>query len=127
MSALKNHANTASREVAFDNAVDVMIDQGGGWRFGAPAHGHSPRHRGPMIAADDRTIAVQRLLDDLCGELGLCLPSRARARLLQSPPMNPDELTDAVFAAAGLDPRLFSHLRGQVHARVQSGLSLAGF
>jgi hypothetical protein len=74
-------------------------------------------------AADDRTVAVQRLLDELCVELGFCLRSRERTQLLQSPPTDPDEFTDAVFAAEGMDPRLFPQLRSQVMVRVQSGLS----
>ena len=56
---------------------------------------------------------------------GFCLPEREQARLVQSPPADPDEFSDAVFAAEGLDPRLFPQLRGQVRARVQSGLSPA--
>jgi hypothetical protein len=124
MNALTGYANTASREVAFDNAVDVMIDQGRGWRFGL-ADGRAGRHYGRTGEAEDRTIAVQRLLDGLCDELGFCIPPRERARLLQSPPTDPDEFTDAVFAAQGLDPRLLPHLRSQVNALVQNGLSPA--
>ncbi len=114
--------NTAAREVAFDNSVDVIIDQSRGWRFGWP-DGRARRSRGGVHAADDRTVAVQRLLDELCVELGFCLPSRARASLLQSPPTDPDEFTNAVFAAEGMDPHLFPHLRSEVSIRVQSGLS----
>ncbi len=122
MSALTGLANTAAREVAFDNSVDVIIDQSRGWEFGLP-DGRARRHRGGLRAGDDRTVAVQRLLDELCAELGFCLPSRARAQLLQSPPTDPDEFTNAVFAAEGMDPRLFPHLRSELAIRVQSGLS----
>jgi len=115
-------ANTAARDVAFDNSVDVIIDQSRGWRFGLP-DGRARRHHGRVHAADDRTVAVQRLLDELCVELGFSLPSRTRNQLLQWQPTDPDEFTDAIFAAQGLDPRLFPHLRSQVSARVQSGLS----
>ena len=124
MSALTGYANTFSREAAFDHAVDVMIDQGPGWRFGLP-NGRAGRHHARTGAADDRTIALQRLLDELCDELGFCLSPRARARLLQTPPTDPDEFTDAVFAAQGLDPGAFLHLRRQANAIVQNGLSIA--
>jgi len=124
MSALTGYANTFSREAAFDHAVDVVIDQGRGWRFGLP-EGRAGRHHAPTGAADDRTIAVQRLFDELCDELGFCLSRRERAGLLQSPPRDPDEFTDALFAAQGLDPRLFANLRSQVSALVQNGLSLS--
>ena len=124
MSALTGYANTSSREAAFDHAVDVMIDQGRGWRFGLPEC-NAGRHHARRGAADDRTIAVHRLFDELCDELGFCLSRQSRARLLQTPPTDPDEFTDAVFAAQGLDPRLFLHLRSQVNAIVQNGLSPA--
>jgi hypothetical protein len=106
MSALTGYANTSSREAAFDHAVDVMIDQGPGWRFGLP-NGRAGRHHARTGAADDRTIALQR------------------ARLLQTPPTDPDEFTDAVFAAQGMDPGAFLHLRRQANAIVQNGLSIA--
>ena len=120
--AVASQTNTAAREVAFDNSVDVIIDQSRGWRFGLP-DGRASRHRSRVRAADDRTVAVQRLLDELCVELGFCLPSREQARLLQSPPTDPDEFTNAVFAAEGMDPHLFPDLRSEVCIRVQSGLS----
>jgi hypothetical protein len=120
--AVASQANAAAREVAFDNSVDVIIDQSRGWRFGLP-DGRARRHRSRVRAADDRTVAVQRLLDELCVELGFCLPSREQARLLQSPPTDPDEFTNAVFAAEGMDPHLFPDLRSEVSIRVQSGLS----
>ena len=120
--AVASQTNTAAREVAFDNSVDVIIDQSHGWRFGLP-DGRASRHRSRVRAADDRTVAVQRLLDELCVELGFCLPSREQARLLQSPPTDPDEFTNAVFAAEGMDPHLFPDLRSEVCIRVQSGLS----
>jgi hypothetical protein len=113
-------ANTAAREVAFDAAVDVMIVQSRGWRFG-PSHGRAGRHHGRVRTGDDRTVAVQRLLDELCAELGFCLSPRAQTRLLRSAPTDPDEFTEAVFAAEGLDSHLFPHLRHQVISLVQSG------
>ena len=64
---------------------------------------------------------VQRLLDGLCDELGFCISPRARARLLRSAPTDPDEFTEAVFGAEGMDSRLFPHLRNQVNSLVQSG------
>jgi hypothetical protein len=65
-----------------------------------------------------REIAVQQLLDELCVELGLCLPLDEQRRLRESPPVDVDGFTDAVFAAEGLDPALDKHLRRQVREAI---------
>jgi len=75
-----------------------------------------------MAGADDRAIAVQRLLDELCAEVGFYLPTREQARLRQWPRFDADAFTDAVFDAEGMDPRLYPHLRSQVQARVEGWL-----
>jgi hypothetical protein len=67
---------------------------------------------------DDREIAVQQLLDELCVKLGFCLPPDTQRRLRESPPLDVDSFTDAVFEAEGLDPVLDGRLRGQVRERV---------
>jgi hypothetical protein len=61
---------------------------------------------------------VAWLLDELCVDLGFCLPPDARGRLQDSPPCDVDAFTNAVFVAEGLDPRLDTRLRRQVRERV---------
>ncbi len=103
----------------FDTAVDALLDRARGWRFGGFTHGRGPVR---MAGADDRAIAVQRLLDELCAEVGFYLPTREQARLRQWPRFDADAFTDAVFDAEGMDPRLYPHLRSQVQARVEGWL-----
>jgi len=105
----------------FDIAVDALLDAGRGWVFGAPPH-RGGRHHGRVAGADARAIAVQRLLDELCDDLGFCLPPREQARLRQAPPLDPDAFTDAVFVADEMDPRIYEHLRREVKARVDRRL-----
>ncbi len=47
---------------------------------------------------------IQFLLEDLCRDLGFCLPPQARIHLIQQPPDDITTFTDAVFRAEGLDP-----------------------
>jgi hypothetical protein len=61
---------------------------------------------------------VESLLDELCVDLGFCLPPDERLRLQDAPPRDVDAFTDAVFVAEGLDPRLDKRLRRQVRERV---------
>ena len=65
-----------------------------------------------------RSEQIAYLLDELCLELGFCLPPDERARLRDKPPEDIDALTDAVFKAGGMDPQAYRHLRRQVRARV---------
>jgi hypothetical protein len=69
----------------------------------------------------DKTFAseISWLLDELCVEMGFCLPARARDELTSSPPRDVDAFTDAVFAAEGLDARLYKHLRRSVRDKVE--------
>ena len=78
------------------------------------------RHR------DDRAIALQRLLDELCAEPGLYLPMQEQARLREWQAFDADEFTDAFFVADGMDPGLYPHLRSQGQARVKSWLPAIG-
>ena len=61
---------------------------------------------------------VELLLDELCVDLGFCLPPDARVRLQDTPPRDVDAFTDAVFVAEGLDPRGDHRLRRQVQERI---------
>lgn len=49
---------------------------------------------------------VGRLLDDLCVQLGYCLPPETQQRIIADPPPTVDAFTDAVIDAEGLDPVL---------------------
>lgn len=75
-----------------------------------------------MTAVERLSVMVQRLLDELCIDLGFCLPSNEQLRLRKYPSHGPDAITDAVFAAEGLDPALYRQLRSQVRSRVAARL-----
>lgn len=47
--------------------------------------------------------AVERLLHELCVDLGFCLHEDAYDQLADRPPADPDEFTRAVFEAEGLE------------------------
>jgi hypothetical protein len=59
------------------------------------------------------------LLDELCVELGFCLPAPERDTLMNAPPLDVDAFTDAVFAAEGLDPALNQQLRRAVRNKIE--------
>ena len=63
---------------------------------------------------------IQSLLEELCVDLGFCLPPDAQARLLNDPPDDVDAFTDALIRAEGLDPYadIPLHLRRDVRARI---------
>jgi hypothetical protein len=71
---------------------------------------------------------VRRLLDDLCVELGFCLPSDERDTLQRNPPRDLDAFTDAVFAAEEMDPGLYKGLRQAVRHKIEQrvGYWMAG-
>jgi hypothetical protein len=67
-----------------------------------------------------RGSEVKRLLDELCVQLGFCLPPTDQLRLQQHTPTDPDAFTDAVFEAEGLDPSTADrHLYRQVRNMVR--------
>jgi len=67
----------------------------------------------------DTATKMQRLLSELCVDLGFCLPPSEQARLAVEKPLSADELTDAIFVAEGLDPTLAKRtLWKQVRDRV---------
>jgi hypothetical protein len=49
---------------------------------------------------------LEKLLDEVCVDLGFCLPPWEQTRLLHSPPRSIDAFADAIFVAEGLSPRL---------------------
>jgi len=63
---------------------------------------------------------IELLLEELCVDLGFCLPPDAQMRLIHEPPADVDEFTDAVIRAEGLDPHadIPTHLRRDVRQRV---------
>ncbi|MFG1798408.1 hypothetical protein [Nocardia sp. NPDC049149] len=58
------------------------------------------------------------LLDNLCVDLGFCLPLDEKSRLCTSPPKDVDSFTDAVFVAEGMDPSGDKRLRELVRQKV---------
>jgi hypothetical protein len=59
------------------------------------------------------------LLDELCIELGYCLPPAAYEALMNDPPRDVDAFADAVLAAEGLDPSLNKQLRRAVRSKIE--------
>lgn len=47
-----------------------------------------------------------KLLNDLCVELGYCLPSNEQDKIIADPPASVDAFTDVVVLAEGFDPVL---------------------
>jgi hypothetical protein len=62
------------------------------------------------------------LLDELCVELGFCLPVAKRETLMNAPPGDVDAFTDAVFAAEGMDPGFHKQLRRAVRNKIERRL-----
>ena len=63
---------------------------------------------------------IELLLEELCIDLGFCLPPDVQAQLIHEPPADVDEFTDAVIRAEGLDPYtgIPTHLRRDIRQRV---------
>ncbi len=68
---------------------------------------------------------VDRLLSELCVDLGFCLPPDDWTRLLDSPPSTIDGFTDEVVLAEGMDPLVYPKLRRQVREVVAKHFSLS--
>ncbi len=67
------------------------------------------------------SVQVKWLLDDLCVQLGFCLPPDDYMRLQKDPPSEPEGFTDAVFVAEGMDPSLADRqLFRRVRAMIRS-------
>jgi hypothetical protein len=62
---------------------------------------------------------IRFLLEELCVELGFCLPPDAQHRLIAHPPLAIEEFTDAVIRAEGLDDQAIPRqLRREIRAIV---------
>jgi hypothetical protein len=72
-----------------------------------------------MAAGKSMESQVRWLLDELCVELGFCLPAAEREILTNAPPGDVDAFTDAVFAAEGMDPGLHKQLRRAVRSKIE--------
>ena len=68
--------------------------------------------------------ARQLLLDQLCVELGFCLPPSDQKRLREEPLEDADTFAEEVFRAEGLDPetaprRLFRQVRDRIRTAIE--------
>ncbi len=108
-----------SREYGLDVAVAGIVGASRGWRYDSPS---GRRRNARVLGGDNRTIAVQHLLERLDADLGVRLRPQDQRRLRRSSLNHPDTLTDAVLDADGLDPRVVPSLRGQVRSRVAEWL-----
>jgi hypothetical protein len=73
---------------------------------------------GNLAGCDNRQVNTGMLLDQLCVDLGYCLPPDERIRLIDDPPQTVDAFTDAVIAAEGRDPVLIDKASRQEVRRV---------
>ena len=64
------------------------------------------------------SVKLQRLLDELCADLGFCIASREAGRLADSALSGVDAFTDRVLSIEGLDPQLHKQQRLEVRGRV---------
>lgn len=71
------------------------------------------------------SLQVARVLDELCVELGFCLPPVERQRLQSDPPNNAVLFAEAVFAAEEMDPGAHRHLHRQVRETIAKHFSSA--
>jgi hypothetical protein len=67
------------------------------------------------------------VLDELCVELGFCLPLHRRTEITASPPGTVNAFTDALFEAEGIDPtanqRLYVQVRDKIERRLGQWLA----
>ena len=70
------------------------------------------------MMASMKSHQAEQLPNDLCVDLGFCLPQEARDQLTVSPPTSAKAFVDAVFVAEGLEPSCHQKLWVQVHGRV---------
>jgi hypothetical protein len=63
-------------------------------------------------------LKLQRLLDELCVDLGFCLASRETGRLTACALVGVDAFTDMVLGIEGLDAQLHKQQRLRVRGRV---------
>ncbi len=58
--------------------------------------------------------SIEWLIENLCVNLGFCLPTEAQAQLLEDTPSTAEEFATAVFSAEGIDPASEHRIYGQV-------------
>jgi hypothetical protein len=76
-----------------------------------------------MIYRDYLDSDIERLLDELCIRLGLCLSPDDVRRLEEAPPGDADSFTDAVFEAEGMGDMTGTDIRRQVREVVDRHMS----
>jgi hypothetical protein len=70
---------------------------------------------------------VRQLLDELCVDMGFCLPPLARSQLEQMPPGEADAFARAVFVAENLNPEVADRqLFHQVRDRIADAMRRSG-
>ena len=75
-------------------------------------------------AAGERSRLIQRLLHQLCVELGFCLPAAAHDAIVADPQLDVDRFVEQVLRAEGLDPASRPDLCAQVRERVAAVLDV---
>ena len=96
--------------------MDTAFDRGAG----------HPRHTSPPAKSGAASTWVLGLLDELCTQLGLCLPPDDRNRLARRDWTRADELADAVFEVEGLAPQFDLALWRNVRNRIALKLNQTG-
>ena len=67
---------------------------------------------------------ARALLYELCVQLGYCLSPDDQTKLVESPPADIDQFTDAVLVAEGFDPAVEKQRRREVRAMVARHFAL---
>ena len=99
-----------------EKIIDTAFDQAAGHR----------RHTSPPAKSGAASTWVLGLFDELCAQLGVCLPADDRNRLARRDWTRADELADAVFEVEGLAPQYDLALWRNVRNRIALKLNQTG-
>ena len=74
-------------------------------------------HNGSVPRIDTLEKALEQLLNDLCVEMGFCLPPEKQRRIASQSQINAVEFASAVLSAEGLVPEYEKQLLRQISER----------
>jgi hypothetical protein len=80
----------------------------------------------PSVGYGKDQDPVEKLLDELCVDMGFCIPPYHRARIQPMPTADVDAFAKAVFEAEGLLEPFDRHLWSEVRDRVGRDLTGLG-
>ena len=100
---MRTERSRQARSAHADATVDVFEETG--------TLAQTREQKGPATCTVNIQLSsrqTERLLDELCVDLGFCLPREAKAQLMAKPLSSSDEFSEAVIRAEGLDPEAVS-------------------